>query len=136
MHTLQVRTLSFELSSPTKSATLDGVFPSVFELKTEFGLSCPELDKLGRAAYGAYTASREQTEHLHAEVVKIRNLYAMRERTRVRKEKKVHAQDERVREAILDELMAEDPVLANLNRIVSVCEDALQSDGVLFADGD
>ena len=127
--------MTLDLISKRKQVALDDLDGSLFELLRHFSIRSPEYDKINANYYGNSRLTG-QVGQIRKETAALRDAYRKDLAKQLRKSKKVHSKDPSVANGILDRMMADDPWLQKFREILEVCDDSMDTDGILVCVGD
>jgi len=130
--------MAFVIIGPRSQAALDSQDEALLhELPRRYGLRTPRCDYLWDRSYAdPRLASVDEVSALGEEMRELRAAHARARAAELTRTRKIKARDEAVRSRIVEELLADDPVLRKCDEIVAVCRDAVAAGAGLSCSSD
>jgi hypothetical protein len=136
--------MGFDVFGPTRhvlaSNTDDGRKPQydILTMPDAFGLNCPQLEKLNQRFYDSTILrfSGGEVHGLRDELVRLLDAYRARRAPELIEERHVRARDSRVRAAIVERMLQEDPTYRVLDEFRLLCEEAIAAKADVRCEGD
>jgi hypothetical protein len=118
----------------------DGEEPryDILTMPRAYGLHCPQLQHLAERFYDS-TIMRFADGQVHAlrnELVELQQAYRAQLEPEFARQRGVRAQDLRVRTAIMEQVLQQDPVYRVLEEFRLLCEEALAAEADVRCEGD
>ena len=129
--------MAFSFSAgATAGVNIDTQDEALFTLPGQLGVSCPLLDRVWEHFYADPVVTAAELQRFRDELANLRAVYFAKCKTEAQHAKKVHAKDPRVLHAILNQLVADEPLLNKLNELVDLCDAAIEEGSALFGSSD
>lgn len=136
--------MGFDVFGPTRHVRAsnidDGEEPryDVLAMPREYGLVCPQLEKLSGRFYDLTTLrfAEGHVNALQAELVQVQQVYRTRRESELITQRGIHARNPRVRQAIIDRVLQEDSVYRTLEELRLLCEEAIAAEANVRCVGD
>ena len=110
----------------------------IFSMPAQFGLRCPQLEKLNRRFYETTILDNNDgtIEALRGELVELRDAYRGHLEPNLVRERHIRVKDPAMRRAVLDRVLNDDVVFRVLEDLVRLCDEAIATEVPLRCIGD
>jgi hypothetical protein len=136
--------MGFDVFGPTRhvrASTSDdgGDRPyDILALPKEFGLRCPQIERLNQRFYDSTVIlfALGEVHALRDELIHLVEAYRMRREPELIVERRIRACDPKIRRAILEQVLLDDPHFRALDGFRLLCEEAIENKADVRCEGD